>query len=157
MKRNDVLGVGAVASVLLFSSAWLTAYWNNRLVAWLGVFIVIAVASGIAWFSKKKGDDYSTIAKQSAIYGAIIYLGASVLGLIATRWAHGTWSPELANTTEGIMSKIFSNFPSSYMRNIMHPTFATVLAGVILTSIWSALGSSFLPIQEQKGNKKGRK
>lgn len=157
MKRNDVLWVGAAASILLFSGAWLTGYFENRIFAWIGIFTSIVVASGISWFSRDKNDNYQEIAKRAALFGAAIYLGASILGLVATRWTHGTWSPELTNTTEGVMSKIFSNFPGHYLRNIMHPTFSTVIFGSILISIWAALGSSFLPIPEQKNSKKGRK
>ena len=156
MKRNDVLGVGAAASILLFSSAWLTGYWDNRLVSWVGIFTVITISSGVAWFTREKHSDYKSIAKSSALFSIAVYIGASLLGLIVVRWAHGSWDPELSNTTEGVLSKIFSNFPGSFMRNILHPSLYAMVIGSLLLSIWSALGSSFLPIPQEK-TKKGRK
>lgn len=159
MKKNDVLVVGASSSLILACSAWLTSYFNNRLVAWIGLFVVISIISGVAWFTKPKNTEYQEIAKYTAVFGGVVYVIATILGLIATRWAHGTWSPELINTTESLMSRLFNNFPNGFMRTILHPTFSTVIFGAILTGIWTALGSSFLPNQESKKSKskKGRK
>lgn len=159
MKKNDVLMVGASSSIILACSAWLTGYFNNRLISWAGLLIIIAIGSGVAWFTKPKNTEYQEIAKYTAVYGAIIYVIATILGLIATRWAHGTWSPELVNTTESMMSKLFNDFPNGFMRTILHPTFPTVISGALLMAVWGALGSSFLPNQETKKSKpkKGKK
>lgn len=159
MKKNDVLLVGASSSILLVSSAWLTGYFNNRFIAWAGLLLIIAIATGVAWFTKPKNTIYQEIAKYTAVFGAVVYVVATMLGLVATRWAHGTWSPELVNTTESLMSKLFNNFPNGFMKTILHPTFMTVILGAILTGIWAALGSSFLPSQETKksNTKKGKK
>ena len=150
MSKNDVLGVGAAGSVVLASSAWLTGYWGNRLFAWIGLFATVVVASGIAWYSKNKNDTYQEIAKYAALCGTSIYIGASAIGLVATRWSHGNWNPELLNNMDGIITKLFSGFPTSFMKTILHPTFSTLIFGAILMGIWCALGSSFLPLPEQK-------
>lgn len=159
MNKNEVLVVGASSSILLTCSAWLTGYYNNRLMAWFGILAVIAIGSGVAWFSKSKSTPYQEIAKYTAVYGAVVYIVAAIFGLISTRWAHGTWSPELINTTESLISKLFNHFPNGFMKTILHPTFSTVVLGSILMGIWTALGSSFLPNQETKktSSKKGRK
>lgn len=159
MSRNDVLGVGASSSILLVSSAWLTAYFNNRLFAWLGILAVIALGSGVAWYSKNKGSSYQDIAKYSAVFGGLVYLVACVLGLFVTRWTHGSFSPELINSTEGLLGKLFNQFPGGYVKTIMLPSFVTVIFGTCLMAVWTALGSSFLPTPEQtkSTSKKGKK
>lgn len=149
MSRNDVLGVGAASSLLLFSGAWLTGYWDNRVFSWLAILAVIAGASAIAWYGRGKNATYQNIAKAAAINGALIYLFGCLIGMIATRWAHGTWSPELVSYTEGILTKLFNRFPGDFMRTVLHPNFNTMVFGSVLIAIWSALGSSFLPIKEQ--------
>lgn len=154
MSRNDVLGVGAASSLILFSGAWLTGYWDNRLVAWLALLGVISGASAIAWFTKSNRSNYQDLAKAAAINGAIIYVVACIFGLIATRWAHGTWSPELYSYTDGILYKLFNRFPGDLMKTILHPNFNTVVFGSVLIAIWSALGSSFLPIKDNSKSKK---
>lgn len=153
MSRNDVLWVGAAGSVLLFSGAWLTGYWNNRIPAWVALLSTIAISSAVAWYTKDKKTTYQKIATNAGIYGAIIYICASVLGLIATRWTHGTWDPELVKATDGVLAELFSRFPADYMKTILHPSLTTLITGSILISIWSALGSSFLPSLEQKNYK----
>lgn len=159
MTKNDVLGLGAVSAIILTCCAWLTGYFDNRLISWLGLFAVISVSSGAAWFTKDKKADYQDIARYSAAFGAVVYVLATLLGLVATRWAHGTWSPELLSTTSGIFTKLFSEFPRYFMVNILHPTFSTVIGGALLMGIWSGLGASFLPLPSPKSNtkKKGKK
>lgn len=159
MNKNDVLAVGAASAVILVCSAWLTGYMDNRLFGWLGVLAVIGTASGAAWYTRKKSDRYQEIAKQSAVIGATVYVIASILGLVMTRWAHGTWSPELVNMSEGVMTKLFSSFPGSLMKTILHPTFSSIIFGSLLMAVWCALGSSFLPFPDSSNSKvkKGRK
>jgi hypothetical protein len=159
MSRNDVLWVGAAGSVLLFSGAWLTGYWDNRIPAWIALLSTIAISSGVAWYTRDKKTSYQKIATNAGMYGAIIYIGAAVLGLIATRWAHGSWSPELNNATSGVLAELFNRFPADYMKTILRPSLTTLISGAALLAIWSALGSSFLPSPEQKKSvsKKRRK
>lgn len=157
MSRNDVLWVGAAGSILLFSGAWLTGYWNNRMPAWVALLSTIAISSAVAWYTKDKKTTYQKIATNAGMYGAMIYICASVLGLVATRWAHGTWDPELTKTTSGILAELFNRFPADYMKTILNPSITTLITGSILISIWSALGSSFLPSPEQKKAKVNKK
>lgn len=159
MSRNDVLGVGAATSILLFSGAWLTGYWDNRLFAWLAILIVVIGSSALAWYNKNKKATYQDIAKSAALFSVIIYLVGCLIGLVATRWAHGTWSPEIISSTDGILNKLFNRFPGDFMITVLHPNFSTMVFGSLIIAVWSALGSSFLPIKEQPktNSKKTRK
>ena len=159
MTKNDVLGLGAASAILLTCSAWLTGYFDNRLIAWFGLLAVICVSSGVSWYTRNKKATYQDIAKYAASFGGLVYVLSALLGIIVTRWAHGTWSPELIDATSGLLTKLFSQFPGDFMKTILNPTFQTVVSGAVLMAIWSGLGASFLPLPTPKSNssKKGKK
>lgn len=142
MSRNDVLGVGSAASLILFSGAWLSGYWNNRLPGWLALFFCISLAGLVGWYSKTKEESFSEIAKNTAIFAVLTYTGAIIIGIIATRWTHGSWSPETTAQFGNAFEQLFTRFPGGFMRSILLPTISSLIIGSLLMAIWSVLGLS---------------
>lgn len=145
MSRKDVLWVGAAASLLLFSGAWLTGYWNNRLVGWLAVIAAVSIACGFAWFKRNARSTISDDITFAAVFSAAAFVVASLIGLVATKWAHGAWTPEAAAPLESTANQVFGMFPGNLMRSILRPSFATLVIGGALMALIGALAAGLLP------------
>lgn len=146
MSRKDVLWVGAAATLLLFSGAWLTGYWNNRLVAWLAIIAVVSMACGFAWFKRNARSSVSDDITRAAAFGAAVFVVASLVGLVATKWAHGSWTPETVVPLDSTANQIFGMFPGNLMRSVLLPSFSTVVIGGALMALLSALSAGLLPV-----------
>ncbi len=146
MQLHRYQWAGLYAGLLLFSGAWLTAYYNNWMVS-----LLTMLAFGAVLYAAVRVERRSNIPdhiKYGATAGLLAGLVARLLGFFANRWVLG------ATTTAPTRSYGFVN---DYFANLLNGGLVGTLSAIVMSVVLGACVAFFEPERRQATSKKGGK
>ena len=121
MLQSNYQRVGALAGLLMFFGAWLSAFYNHW--GWVLATVVGVLAAIWMALENESSEDLGERAKKGFIVGALAALVARVLGLLAIVWAFDSWST-----------------PVTQKYDSLSDLFRVLLNGSLLVSVLAIIG-----------------
>lgn len=137
---------GLYAGLLLFSGAWLTAYYNNWLVS-----LLTMVVFGAALYAAVRVERRALIPQHiqyGVTAGLLAGLVARLLGFIATRWVLGS-ATVTPSRNYGLINDFFAN--------LLNGKLGGTLFALVMCMVLGACVAFFEPEKQQTTGRGGKK
>jgi len=134
MLQSNYQRVGALAGLLMFLGAWLSAFYGHW--GW-ALATVVAVLTAF-WFAleNEPSEDLGDRAKKGFIIGVVATVVARILGMIAMVWAFDSWSTPVTEKYDSI---------SDLFRVILNGSFTASLLAIIGVGVVGAFIAYAMP------------
>jgi hypothetical protein len=100
MLQSNYQRVGALAGLLMFFGAWLSAYYNH----WGWAFATVVAVLAAIWMAleNEPSEDLGQRAIKGFVTGALAAVVARVLGMLTMVWAFDSWSSSVTKEYDSI-------------------------------------------------------
>lgn len=134
MLQSKYQRVGALAGLLMFFGAWLSAFYNH----WAWALVTIAVVLVAFWFAleNESSEEMGPRTIRGFVVGALAAVVARILGMVTMAWAFDSWTSSVTQKYESI---------SDLFRIVLNGTFVTSLVMILGVGLVGAFIAYSMP------------